>query len=109
MPKNNPRFAVILAGCGNLDGSEIHETTLGLLAIDQLGGQYDCYAPNAEQGRTMNFCTKQVVAEKGQAGNRNMLEEGARIARGKIKPLSELDIDEYDAVIFPGGQGTINN
>lgn len=109
MSKSNPKFAVVLAGCGNFDGSEIHETTLGLLAIDEQGGHYDCYAPNAEQGRTLNFYTKQVVATKGQAGNRNMLEEGARIARGNIKPLSELNIEDYDAVIFPGGQGTINN
>ncbi|MBQ8465477.1 MAG: isoprenoid biosynthesis glyoxalase ElbB [Alphaproteobacteria bacterium] len=109
MSKINPKFAVILAGCGNFDGSEIHETTLGLLAIDEQGGSYDCYAPNEEQGRTLNFYTKQVIAVKGEPANRNMLQEGARIARGQIKPLSELNIEEYDAVIFPGGQGTINN
>jgi len=109
MSKSNPNFAVILAGCGNFDGSEIHETTLGLLAIDEQGGHYDCFAPNAEQGRTLNFYTKKVIAVKGQTGNRNMLEEGARIARGNIKPISELNVAEYDAIIFPGGQGTINN
>lgn len=109
MSKNNPKFAVILAGCGNLDGSEIHETTLALLSIDQLGGQYDCYAPDAEQGRTINFYTKRIVAFEGEPENRNMLEEGARIARGNIRPLSMINIIDYDAVIFPGGQGTINN
>lgn len=109
MSKSNPKFAVVLAGCGNFDGSEIHETTLGLLAIDEQGGQYDCFAPNEEQGRTLNFYTKQVVAVKGEPNNRNMLLEGARIARGNIKPLSELNVADYDAVIFPGGQGTINN
>ena len=109
MSKSNPKFAVILAGCGNIDGSEIHETTLGLLAIDEQGGQYDCYALNKEQARTVNFYTKQIVATQGQTGNRNQLEEGARIARGNIKPLSELNIMDYDGVIFPGGQGTISN
>lgn len=109
MSKSNPKFAVILAGCGNFDGSEIHETTLGLLAIDEQGGHYDCFAPNEEQGRTLNFYTKQIVATKGEPNNRNMLLEGARIARGNIKPLSELNVADYDAVIFPGGQGTINN
>lgn len=107
--KTNPKFAVILCGCGNMDGSEIHETTLGLLAIDKLGGSYDCYAPDDGQGRTINFYTRQVTAVKGEKSNRNMLEEGARIARGDIKPLTELNIEEYDAVIFPGGQGAINN
>jgi len=109
MSKTNPKFAIVLCGCGNFDGSEIHETTLGLLAIDEQGGQYDCYAPNAEQGRTINFYTKQVIAVKGEAQNRNQLEEGARIARGNIKPLSSLNVVDYDAIIFPGGQGAINN
>ena len=109
MSKNNPKFAVILAGCGNFDGSEIHETTLGLLAIDEQGGSYECFAPNAEQGRTLNFYTKQIVATKGEEGNRNQLIEGARIARGNIKPLSLLNVEDFDAIIFPGGQGAINN
>lgn len=109
MSKTNPKFAVILAGCGSFDGSEIHETTLGLLAIDEQGGSYDCYAPNQEQGRTLNFYTKEVIATKGQSGNRNMLEEGGRIARGNIKPISELNIANYDAIIFPGGMGTVYN
>lgn len=109
MSQNMPKFAVVLAGCGNFDGSEIHETTLGLLAIDMLGGVYDCYAPNEEQGRTINFFTKQVAALKGDKNNRNMLIEGARIARGNINPLSRLNLDDYDAIIFPGGQGAINN
>ena len=107
--KSNPKFAVILCGCGNFDGSEIHETTLGLLAIDEQGGNYDCFALNQEQGKTLNFYTKQIIATKGQSGNRNQLEEGARIARGNIKPLSELKVEDYDALIFPGGQGAINN
>lgn len=109
MSKANPKFAVILCGCGNFDGSEIHESTLGLLAIDEQGGQYDCYAPDKEQGKTLNFYTKQVIAVRGQTGNRNQLEEGARIARGNIKSLSELKVENYDALIFPGGQGAINN
>ncbi len=35
--------------------------------------------------------------------SRQVLEEAARIARGKIKPLDELKEDDYDAVIIPGG------
>jgi len=104
-----PQFAIILAGCGNFDGSEIHETTLGLLAIDQLGGEYKCFAPNIEQAKTINAYTKEVVSFAGEANNRNVLIEGARIARGAISPLTELKIEDYDAIIFPGGQGAINN
>ena len=80
-----------------------------MLAIDQLGGKYDCYAPDAEQGRTINAYKKEVIATQGEVNNRNMLVEGARIARGNIQPLSMLNIADYDAVVFPGGQGTIHN
>ena len=34
------RFAVILAGCGNKDGAEIHESVLTLLSVDRAGHQY---------------------------------------------------------------------
>ena len=107
--KITPKFAVVFSGCGNFDGTEIHEATLGLLAIDELGGKYDCFAPNIEQTKTINAYKKEVVAIKGDTNNRNVLVEGARIARGNIKELSELNVSDYDAVIFPGGQGAINN
>ena len=40
---------------------------------------------------------------------RNVLIESARIARGKIEKLSELDVSKHDAVIFPGGFGAAKN
>lgn len=33
---------------------------------------------------------------------RNVLVESARLARGDIQDLSQLDVNEMDAVIFPG-------
>ena len=109
MEKKSPKFAVVLAGCGNFDGSELHETITGLLSIDQLGGEYHCFAPDIEQGKTVNAYKKSIIAVKGEINNRNVLTESARIARGNIKPLTELKVSDYDAIIFPGGQGAINN
>ena len=40
---------------------------------------------------------------------RNVLEESARIARGDVKPLSELAAAEYDALLIPGGFGAAKN
>ena len=37
------------------------------------------------------------------------MEESARIARGKISPLTELDVSSHDAVVFPGGFGAAKN
>ncbi len=95
------KFAVILCGAGNLDGSEIHEATLALLAIDELNCQYQCFASDKAQGRVMNFVTGQPELNE----SRNQLKEAARIARGKIKPFHDLKVQDFDALILPGGFG----
>ena len=41
--------------------------------------------------------------------NRNVLVESARIARGKISPLSTLTAAGYGALVFPGGFGAAKN
>jgi len=38
-----------------------------------------------------------------------MLKESARIARGNVKPVSELKAVDYDALIVPGGFGVAKN
>ncbi|CAH3024609.1 unnamed protein product, partial [Porites evermanni] len=40
---------------------------------------------------------------------RNVLAESARIARGKISSLAELDATHHDALVFPGGFGAAKN
>ena len=98
------RIAVVLAGCGVFDGSEIHEATCTLLNIADKGASYQCFAPNAAQPSVINHYTKQEEKQ-----SRNMLEEAARIARGNIKDVKEFNPDQFDAVIFPGGQGAAKN
>ena len=43
------KVAVILSGCGFYDGSEIQESVLSLLAIEQAGASWHCFAPDEEQ------------------------------------------------------------
>ncbi len=102
--KKMPRFAVILSGCGRLDGSEIHESVTALLAIDNHGCTYQCFAPDIDQLNVINNLTSEIMPQK-----RNVLVESARIARGDIKPLDELNIDEFDCILLPGGVGAITN
>lgn len=109
MISSTPRFAVILSGCGVFDGSEIHEAVLTMLAIDEAGGQYQCFAPNTWQAKTVDHFTGQATALAGDDDNRNVLAESARIARGEIKDLAEFDPKEFDAIIFPGGFGAALN
>ncbi len=104
------KIAVILSGCGSRDGSEIHEATLSLLAIDMNGLNYQCFAPNKNQTEVVNHFTQAQETEKKQEQeNRNMLVEGARIARGDIKPIEEINASDYDALWIPGGLGAAKN
>jgi len=98
------KFAVILAGCGTTDGSEIHESVMTLYAISKHGASYQCFAPDIKQHHVVNHFTGKEMPE-----SRNVLVESARIARGKIRPLGELNIRDFDAVIFPGGFGVAKN
>ena len=98
------RFAVILAGCGNKDGAEIHESVLTLLSIDRAGHHYQCFAPDVPQARVLNFITNATLNEK-----RNVLLESARIARSQIKPLTEFSQNDFDILVLPGGSGVAYN
>ena len=99
------KVALILAGCGYLDGSEIQETVLTILALEQLGVQWQGLALNKNQTHIVNH-TNQTVQKEQQ---RNMIEESARITRGNIIDIEEADTDDYDAIIFPGGFGVAKN
>lgn len=98
------KFAVLLSGCGVFDGAEIHEATLTLLAIKRQNSDYQIFAPDIEQHHVINHLTGDVMHEK-----RNVLVESARIARGKIKPLTEYHATEFDGLILPGGFGVAKN
>ncbi|HCU58599.1 MAG TPA: isoprenoid biosynthesis protein ElbB [Alphaproteobacteria bacterium] len=102
--KKNPKFAIVLSGCGRADGSEIHEATCAMLAIDCLGLTYQCFAPNIKQAAVVNHLTGQKENEE-----RNVLVESARLARGNILDLKDYNPDDYDAIVFPGGLGAVIN
>lgn len=98
------KVGVLLSGCGVFDGSEIHETVLTLLAIDRAGAEIVCMAPNMDQFNVINHLTRKETGEK-----RNVLIESARIARGKIRNLTDVHASDLDALILPGGFGAIVN
>ena len=98
------KIAVILAGNGVFDGAEIHEATLTLLSIAKNGAEYQCFAPDINQAHVINHITGEEMSE-----TRNVLIEAARIARGNIKSLTEYNVGDFDAIIFPGGFGVAKN
>ncbi len=97
--------AVILSGCGVFDGAEIHESVLVLLALDRANARITCAAPDLPQHHVINHLTQQPAPGE----TRNVLVESARIARGQILPLSQLKVNEIDAIILPGGFGAVKN
>ncbi|HEY8330537.1 MAG TPA: isoprenoid biosynthesis glyoxalase ElbB [Pseudomonas sp.] len=100
----NKKVAVILSGCGVYDGAEIHESVLALLRLSQRGAQVQCFAPDIPQHHVINHLTGAESAE-----SRNVLVESARIARGQIRDVRELQAADFDALILPGGFGAAKN
>jgi enhancing lycopene biosynthesis protein 2 len=98
------KVGVVLSGCGFLDGSEIHEAVLTLLALDRAGATAICLAPNIEQAGVVNHRTG-----KPSEDTRNVLDESARIARGKIQDVAKISAADLDALILPGGFGAAKN
>ena len=98
------KVAVILSGSGYLDGSEIREAVGVLWALSGQHAEVQCFAPVINQSDVIDHLTGKPVDER-----RNVLTESARIARGKVKPLSELRAEDFDALVMPGGYGAAKN
>lgn len=99
------RVGVVLAGCGFLDGAEVHEAVLTLLSLDQGGAEVICMAPNVPQMHVVNH----AQGEPSAGETRNVLTESARIARSAPRDLAGVHADELDALVFPGGFGAAKN
>lgn len=98
------KVLVLLAGTGFLDGSEIYETVLALLELDRRGIAYQCVAPDIDVPVVDHLTGMPVEGE-----HRSLLREAARLARGDIKALDEINVDEYDGLLIPGGYGVAHH
>ncbi len=96
---------VILSGCGVMDGAEISEAVLTLLALDQAGAKVIIMAPNIPQKQVVNHLTGKVMPNE----KRNVLVEAARIARGNIHDVKTVSASQLDALVMPGGYGVAKN
>ncbi|MDR3132110.1 MAG: isoprenoid biosynthesis glyoxalase ElbB [Rickettsiales bacterium] len=104
MGEKKLKAAVVLSGCGHLDGAEVREAVLSLLVLDQQEVEVKCFAPDINITQVMNHKTKEAVKEK-----RNVLVEAARIARGEIYDLKEAKAKDFDMLVVPGGYGVAKN
>ncbi len=97
--------AVVLSGCGYLDGAEIHESVITLLALDRAGAEVRCFAPDKPQMHVVDHRSGEEVPGE----SRNVLAESSRIARGEIADVADANASDFDAVILPGGFGAAKN
>src|SRR4051794_37411491 len=98
------KVGLVLSGCGVFDGSEITEGVAILVALDKRGARVTCLAPSGAQAGVVNHLTK-----KADSHARNVMEESARIARGKVSDLATARAADFDAIVFPGGFGAAKN
>ncbi|HEX4924368.1 MAG TPA: isoprenoid biosynthesis glyoxalase ElbB [Bdellovibrionales bacterium] len=97
------KIAVVLAGCGFKDGSEITEAVSALIALSEAGAEYKVFAPD------MKIKAVDHIKFEKTGEERNVLQEAARIARGKIQNIRELTADAFDGLVMPGGFGAATN
>ncbi len=99
------RVAVILSGAGVFDGSEIHEATAVLLALDRAGARVTIAAPGGPQLHVVDHLRREPAAGE----TRDMRVESSRLARGPVAEVKDLRVEDFDAVILPGGFGVAKN
>jgi len=73
--------------------------------LEKNGAEVLFLAPDKEQLHVVNHLTEQVLENE----SRNILLESARIARGKIKNVKDVDVAELDGLVIPGGFGAAKN
>lgn len=97
------QIGVILSGAGFLDGAEIQESVLVLLAIDEAGAEARVFAPDVKLAEIDHASGKPTGQE------RRVLVESARIARGDIRDLATAKGTDVDGWVLPGGYGAAKN
>lgn len=98
------KAAVLLSGCGYLDGAEIREAVLSLLYLDQHGATTTCFSLDSPQHHVINHRYGDTQEEA-----RDIMAEAARISRGNIHPMASLNSHDFDMLVIPGGYGVAKN
>lgn len=92
------KVALLVAGCGFKDGAEITEVVSSWVALTELGVEVEAFSIDLEIEPTSYI-------KEGPFQKRNLLEESARIFRAKMKPLADLHVSAFDALVIAGGFG----
>lgn len=98
------KIGLLLSGCGVYDGAEIQEAVLAMLAIADAKAELVAISVNKPQHHVVNHLTGEGMPEE-----RNMMTEAARIARGQVTEINDINPGMIDALVIPGGFGSAKN
>ncbi len=101
LPVVRRRVALVLSGCGVHDGTEVHEASFAWLALERLGMEVVCVAPDVPVATVIDHSSGAADTR----GDRSVLAESARIARGPVRALRADVARDVAAAVFPGGYG----
>lgn len=104
---NNKRAAVILSGCGFLDGNDVIETAALNIQLSRLGFDTKFFAPTQEIETCFNYVTRNPDASEERFPDK----EAARIVRQQVNDVEQLasQVEQFDALFVPGGAGALRN
>ena len=74
---SNSKIAIVLSGCGYLDGSDVHEVSAACSAITEMQGEVVFFAPLKQFPPHNHITGKEVEEHKDK---REILVEAARVA-----------------------------
>lgn len=92
------KIALLVSGCGFKDGAEITEAVSSWICLTQLGAQVEVFSLD------LDIESQSHLSEKS-TGSRNLMDETARIFRGQVKNIEQLESNEFDGLVIPGGYG----
>eukprot|EP01029_Cantina_marsupialis_P026581 TRINITY_DN7183_c0_g1_i4.p1 TRINITY_DN7183_c0_g1~~TRINITY_DN7183_c0_g1_i4.p1 ORF type:complete len:132 (-),score=46.49 TRINITY_DN7183_c0_g1_i4:199-594(-) len=98
-------IAVILSGCGGKDGSEVTEATSVLIHLGKHNAGIESFAPHKNIPVVLDHITGKPI----EGEEREVMTESARITRGAISDVRDLNPDDFDGLIVPGGLGAAKN
>jgi enhancing lycopene biosynthesis protein 2 len=98
------RVGVILSGAGMMDGTEVSEGVLTMLALERGQATVIYMAPDVPQADVVNHNGGQAAPEQ-----RRVLAESARISRGNVKDIKTVMAADLDALVITGGLGSVKN
>lgn len=92
-----------LSGAGSLDGSDVISAVLAYQSIQQLGHDPVPVGRDINQGRVVDHRTARTIEE-----SRNALSEAARVVRGNVEDMRDVDTNGLIGAILVGGDGTLS-